>query len=96
MKEMKVAEALLLRKNYEQKLSRLEIFKDAELYEVKTSRKQIKEGEIEEITTKAPRLSLKEVMEEYNNLSKRIRQLDASIQKANWDNSVELPDDFEE
>ena len=96
MKEMKIAEALLLRKNLEQKMSRLEIFKDADLYEVKTSRKQIKEGEIEEITSKVPKLSLKDVMEEYNALSKKIRQLDASIQKANWDCSVSLPEDFEE
>jgi len=95
MKEMKVAEALLLRKNYEQKLGRLEIFKNSDLYEVKTFRKQIKEGEIEEVTTQIPKLSLAEVMEEYNTLSKKIRQLDASIQKANWDNSVELPDNFE-
>jgi len=96
MKEMKIAEALLLRKSSEQKLSKLEILKDDELYEVRTVRKQIKEGEIEEITTKVPKLSLKEVMDEYDALSKKIRQLDASIQKANWDCSVSLPEDFEE
>ena len=96
MKEMKIAEALLLRKNLEQKMSKVEIFKDAELYEVKTFRKQIKEGEIEEITTKVPKISLKEIMEEYNVISKKVRQLDASIQKANWDCSVSLPEDFEE
>ena len=94
--EMKIAEALLLRKSSEQKLSKLEILKDDELYEVRTVRKQIKEGEIEEITTKVPKLSLKEVMDEYDALSKKIRQLDASIQKANWDCSVSLPEDFEE
>lgn len=94
--EMKIAEALLLRKNLEQKLGRLEVFKEADLYEVKTERKQVKEGEIEEIKTKVPKLSLKDVMEEYNKVSKKVRQLDASIQKANWDCSVTLPDGFEE
>jgi len=94
--KMKIAEALLLRKNLQEKLARLEVFKEADLYEVKTTRSQIKEGEIEEVRTKVPKLSLKDVLQEYNSVSKKVRMLDAAIQKANWDYDIELPKDFEE
>lgn len=92
--EMKIAEALLLRKQLENKLKHLELIKEEDIFQVKTERRLIKEEQIEEVKTSTPKLSLKEVMAEYDKSSKQLRLLDGAIQQANWEHSVSLPDDF--
>jgi|ERR1044072_2859758 hypothetical protein len=83
---MKLAEALVLRKHLEAKVEQLKPLKlqgDKGLFEVQTNRKSVSEN-VDEITTQVPKITLKDVTEEYDRYSKALRQLDTAIQQTNW------------
>jgi len=83
---MKLAEALVLRKHLEAKVEQLKPLKlqgDKGLFEVQTSRKSVSEN-VDELTTQVPKVTLKDVTEEYDRYSKALRQLDTAIQQTNW------------
>lgn len=90
---MKLAEALLRRKELQGKVDRIKAIQAADIYEVKVTRKAAHEG-IDDVIAKVPKLSLAEVTKEYDHYAKRLRLVDAAIQQANWttdiivDNSV--------
>jgi hypothetical protein len=85
---MKLAEALLRRKELQEKVSRIQTVKDKEIYEVKVQRKQAHEG-IDDVIAAVPKLSLAEVTQEYDWYAKRLRLIDAAIQQANWTTEIE-------
>lgn len=95
---MKLAEALLRRKELQDKVSRIAVVKDKDIYEVKTGRKAAHEG-IDDIIAQVPKLSLAEVTKEYDHYAKRLRLIDAAIQQANWTTEIEVDksvnEDFE-
>ena len=83
---MKIAEALLLRKQLEAKVRQLEPLKingEKGLFETQTKRQNISEN-VDEIVTQLPRITLKDVTETYDHYATELRKLDASIQQANW------------
>lgn len=83
---MKLAEALVLRKHLEAKVEQLKPLKlqgDKGLFEIQTSRKNVSEN-VDEITTQVPKVTLKDVTEEYDKYSKALRELDTAIQATNW------------
>lgn len=83
---MKLAEALVLRKHLEAKVEQLKPLKlqgDKGLFEVQTERKSVSEN-VDQITTQVPKVTLKDVTEEYDRYSKALRQLDTAIQQTNW------------
>ena len=83
---MKLAEALVLRKHLEAKVEQLKPLKlqgDKGLFEVQTSRKSVSEN-VDELTTQVPKVTLKDVTEEYDRYSKALRQFDTAIQQTNW------------
>lgn len=83
---MKLAEALVMRKHLEAKVEQLKPLKlqgDKGLFEVQTSRKSVSEN-VDEISTQVPKVTLKEVTEEYDRYSKALRQIDTAIQQTNW------------
>jgi hypothetical protein len=88
---MKIAEALVLRKHLIMKVEQLKPIKmagDQGLFELKTERTS-KSDEIDEVKLQIPKVSLTEVTAEFDRYSKALRELDTSIQKANWDFDVE-------
>jgi hypothetical protein len=83
---MKIAEALLLRKQLAEKVAQLQPLKDVGekgVFEVRTERKTVSEN-IDEVKFVMPRITLKEITSEYDHYASELRKLDASIQKANW------------
>lgn len=83
---MKLAEALVLRKHLEAKVKQLEPLKlngEQGLFELKTQRTKVSE-EVDEVKLQIPKVTLEDVTKEYDKYSKALRELDTSIQKANW------------
>lgn len=89
---MKLAEALLRRKELQEKISRIQTVKDKDLFEVKVQRKLVQEG-IDDVIAAVPKLTLVEVTQEYDWYSKRLRLIDAAIQQANWNTEIECNGD---
>lgn len=87
---MKVAEALLLRKQLEAKVRQLEPIKqlgDQGIFEIKTQRTKISE-EVDQVVMQIPKITLSDVTTEYDRYASELRKLDASIQESNWVNEV--------
>ena len=86
---MKLAEALLRRKELQGKIDRIADIKEKDIFEVKTGRKAAHEG-IDDIIAQVPKLSLAEVNQEYDFYAKRLRLIDAAIQQANWTVDIDV------
>lgn len=89
---MKLAEALLLRKQLEAKVKHLEPVKqmgEQGLFEIKTQRAKVSE-EIDEVRFQIPKITLKDATKEYDTHASALRKLDAAIQKANWEFDVDF------
>jgi hypothetical protein len=91
---MKIAQALLLRKQLEAKVKQLEPIKQAGeqgIFETKVRRVNVTE-QMDEVTIQAPRITLSDVTSEFDKYSSALRKLDASVQKANWEFDVDFTD----
>ena len=88
---MKLAEALLRRKELQGKVDRIETIRKADLFEVKMKRQMVTEN-IEDIQAQVPKLELNQVTREYDFYAKRLRLCDAAIQQANWTTEMDLMD----
>lgn len=87
---MTIAEGLVLRKHLVMKVAQLEPLKvqgDKGLFELKTERRSVSDN-VDEVKTQVPKVTLKEVTEEYDKYSKALRQLDTAIQRANWETDL--------
>lgn len=86
---MKLAEALLRRKELADKVKLLGQYKESpNLFESKVIRKNITEA-LDEYSIRGARLSITEVTAAYDHYARQLRVVDAAIQRANWD--TELP-----
>lgn len=82
--DIKLAEALLRRKELSQKLDSISHIKENQLfYQVRAKRVNVMEG-IDEINADFPKLTLSQVIAEYDFVAKQLRLIDALIQQANW------------
>jgi hypothetical protein len=87
---IKLAEALLRRKELAEKLPLLRHFKDNQaFYEVRGKRVPVMEG-IEDLNANYPKLELRQVTAEYDLCAKQLRLIDALIQQANWTTELEV------
>jgi hypothetical protein len=86
-----LAEALLRRKELQLKVNQLSTIKEEGLFEVRSTRKPAHEG-IDDVIAKVPKVSIAEVTEAFDFHSKRLRQIDALIQRANWETELEVED----
>ena len=83
---MKIAQALLLRKQLEEKVKQLTPVKqlgEQGMFELKTQRAKITD-EVDEIRFQLPKITLADVTAEYDKYATALRKIDAAIQKANW------------
>jgi hypothetical protein len=88
---VKLAEALLRRKELQGKVDVLKQINDKNLFEVKMSRKQITDT-IDDIVLQVPKLTAAEVTAEYDWHARQLRLVDAAIQQANWTTEVQVAD----
>jgi hypothetical protein len=86
---VKLAEALLRRKELGGKVEQLKAVRDKDLYEIKTRRQAIGEG-IDDIIAQVPKITLSQVTAEYDFYARQLRLVDAAIQQANWTCDVPL------
>lgn len=89
---MKLAEALLLRKQLVQKVEQLKPLKlqgDNGAFETQTRRKQITD-QIDEVTIQTSKVTLKDMTATFDRYATSLRKLDAKIQEANWSAEIDF------
>ena len=88
--DIKLAEALLRRKELAEKLNVLRHFKDNHaFYEVRGQRVKVTEG-LEDINVNYPKLEASQVTAEFDFVAKQLRLVDAIVQQANWTTVLEV------
>lgn len=92
MSKIKLADALLRRKELNSKVVLLGKFKEADVYELKFARKKVSE-DFDDITAQVPKLTASQVTSEFDFYSRQLRLCDSTIQQANWTVEVEVKDD---
>ncbi len=86
---MKLAEALLRRKELAGKVAVLQQIKLANIYETKVTRKAVHEG-IDDIIAQVPKLDAAQVTAEFDFAARQLRLIDAAIQNTNWITEVNV------
>ena len=82
--DIKLADALLRRKELNEKMAVLRHFKDNQVfYIIRGSRVPVEKG-IEELNMDIPKLELSQVTAEFDYVARQLRLIDAVIQQANW------------
>ncbi len=87
--KIKLAEALLRRKELAEKVKGIQNFKQADLYEVKVKRQKVSE-DIDDIVASVPKLTLSQVTAELDHYARALRLVDAAIQQANWTTEIDV------
>lgn len=90
--KVKLAEALLRRKELQGKVDVLKQIKDKDLFEVKARRQQVAEG-IDDVIAQVPKLTAGQVTTEYDWHARQLRLIDAAIQQANWTCEIDVHDE---
>lgn len=83
---MKLAEALLLRKQLQNKVEQLKPLKqigDNGVFQQQVQRRNVSEN-VDELTITTPRITLKDITQTYDHYAAELRKIDAAIQQANW------------
>lgn len=91
VKNMKLADALLRRKELQQKVDQLRAIKDKDIYEFRFERKQINEN-IDDIKAQVPVLEVHQVTAEFDYYANKLRLIDAAIQQLNWTSDITVDD----
>lgn len=86
---VKLADALLRRKELQIKVDALKSIRDKDLFEVRAARKQVADG-IDDIVAQVPKLTASQVTRELDWHSRQLRLVDSAIQQANWTTELEL------
>lgn len=92
MAKVKLAEALLRRKELQGKVDVLKTIKDKDLFEVKARRQQVADG-IDDVIAQVPKLTASQVTKEYDWHARQLRLIDAAIQQANWTTEIDVGDE---
>jgi len=87
--KVKLAEALLRRKELQGKVDVLKQVQEKALFEVKAQRKSVTEN-IDDIVAMVPKLTASQVTAEYDWHARQLRLVDAAIQQANWTFEVDV------
>jgi len=93
--KVKLAEALLRRKELNAKIDQLKKINVEGLFEVKATRRNVTEN-IDDIVVKVPKITLAQVAAGYDFYAKQLRLVDAAIQQANWTTEIEIMDNMKD
>lgn len=86
---MKLADALLRRKELQQKVDQLRQVKAQDLFEMKIQRRQVTET-VDDIQAQVPKCDINQVTEEFDYYANKLRLIDAAIQQLNWTVDIEV------
>lgn len=87
--KIKLAEALLRRKELQGKVDVLQKIKDKDLFEVKIKRQNISES-VDQVVAQVPKLTASQVTAEFDWHARQLRLVDAAIQQTNWTTEIEV------
>ena len=87
--KVKLAEALLRRKELQMKVDVLKQVQEKALFEVRAQRKSVTEN-IDDIVAMVPKLTASQVTAEFDWHARQLRLVDAAIQQANWTFEVDV------
>jgi len=93
--KLKLAEALLLRKELQEKVDRLRAINVDGLFKVEAKRQNVTDS-IDDIVVKVPRITMQQVTHSFDWHAKRLRMVDAIIQQANWTTELDVDDSLGE
>jgi len=86
---MKLADALLRRKELQQKVDQVRGIKNAEVFEDIIQRRQVND-QVDDIVGKVAKLDLNQVTKEYDYYANKLRLIDAAIQQLNWTVDIDV------
>ena len=90
--QVSLAEALLRRKELQQKVAVLMQIKQSDLfYQIHAKRVKVSEG-LDELSASYPKLEASQVIAEFDWHARQLRLVDASIQQANWTTNINVDD----
>ena len=90
--KVKLAEALLRRKELNEKVDQLKQINKEGLFQVKAKRVKVTD-DIDDVVASVPRIILAQVSAGYDWYAKQLRLVDAAIQQANWVTDIEVGND---
>ncbi len=89
MKIIKLAEALLRRKELQEKVDRLRQLDHKEFFETKTGRGAVQDG-FNDMIAEVPKISFQQFTSCFDWHAKQLRIIDAHIQQTNWTAEIEV------
>lgn len=87
--KVKLAEALLRRKELQGKVDNIKGIKEQDLFKIRVKRVPAAEG-IDDVTAAVPMLKLSQVTHEFDWHARQLRLVDAAIQQANWTTEIDV------
>ena len=87
--KLKLAEALLRRKELQNKVSTLSQLNSEKLFEIKVQRKHATES-MDDIVAAVPKIKASQITHALDWHSRRLRLVDAAIQQANWTTELDI------
>jgi len=90
--KVKLAEALLRRKELNGKIEQLKQINKENLFVVKAKRVKVTD-DIDDVVASVPKIQLSQVAAGFDYYAKQLRLIDAAIQQANWVTELEVGDD---
>lgn len=84
---MKLADALLRRKELQQKVDQLKAINKADLFEFRFERKQVND-QVDDIKAQVPKCEINQLTEEYDYYANKLRLVDGAIQQLNWTTDI--------
>ena len=86
---MKLADALLRRKELNEKVGQVKQIKDNHVFEFRFERKQVND-QVDDIKAQVSKIELNQVTKEYDYYSNKLRLIDAAIQQLNWTTDIKV------
>ena len=90
--QIKLAEALLRRKELQEKVDRLRAINQDGLFDVQIKRQNVTES-VDNIVARVPKIAMQQVTHCFDTHAKQLRKIDAAIQQANWTKEIEIDED---
>lgn len=84
---MKLADALLRRKELQEKVNQLRQLKESDMTEFRFERKQVNES-VDDIRAAVPKFTVAELTKEFDSYASKLRRIDAAIQQLNWTTEI--------
>ena len=92
MSEIKLAEALLRRKELNDQVDRLKPIQVQGLFETKAKRVNVTDS-VDDLTAQVPKISMQQATHAFDWHAKQLRKVDAAIQQANWTTQIDVDDE---